>query len=198
MATPAILPRVFFDIDLDGQRLGRIVFELFVRDAPQTAENFRCLCTGERGMGPSSQMPLHYKGSIFHRIIKGFMLQGGDFVRRNGKGGESIYGATFPDENLKRQHDEDGLLSMANRGPNTNSSQFFITVRPTPHLDGKHVVFGRVILGMDIVHHLESVPVDEKDRPTGIVMISHCGELELRLPPHLQRKLACNYLLYLP
>ncbi|KAJ1650513.1 hypothetical protein IWQ61_008706 [Dispira simplex] len=181
-----ILPRVFFDIELDGEPLGRIVFELFVNDAPRTAENFRCLCTGERGMGPINQVPLHYKGSIFHRIINGFMLQGGDFVRRNGTGGESIYGATFADENLKRTHDTEGLLSMANRGPNTNSSQFFITVRPTPHLDGKHVVFGRVLQGFPVVEQLEQVPVDEKDRPQKVVLITHCGELVLQIPEHLR------------
>ncbi|KAJ1959138.1 hypothetical protein IWQ62_004734 [Dispira parvispora] len=181
-----ILPRVFFDIEVDGEPLGRIVFELFVNDAPRTAENFRCLCTGERGMGPISQVPLHYKGSIFHRIIKGFMVQGGDFIRRNGTSGESIYGATFADENLKRTHDAEGLLSMANRGPNTNNSQFFITVRPTPHLDGKHVVFGRVVQGFPVVQKLEQVPVDEKDRPQKVVMITHCGELVLQVPEHLR------------
>ncbi|KAJ1919945.1 cytochrome P450 monooxygenase 11 [Tieghemiomyces parasiticus] len=183
-----LLPRVFFDIDRDNERLGRVIFELFSHEVPITAENFRCLCTGERGIGPVSKVPLHYKGSIFHRIIDGFMLQGGDFVRRNGTGGESIYGPTFPDEDLKRQHDMDGLLSMANRGPNTNSSQFFITVRPTPHLDGKHTVFGRVIHGMEIVHNLEKTPVDKKDCPTTLVKIAHCGELELRIPPELRRK----------
>ncbi|KAJ1657533.1 hypothetical protein IWQ61_003072 [Dispira simplex] len=181
-----VLPRVFFDIEVDGEPLGRIVFELFINDAPRTAENFRCLCTGERGMGPINQVPLHYKGSIFHRIIKGFMLQGGDFVRRNGTGGESIYGATFADENLKRTHDTEGLLSMANRGPNTNSSQFFVTVRPTPHLDGKHVVFGRVVQGFPVVEQLEQVPVDEKDRPQKVVVITHCGELVLQVPEHLR------------
>ncbi|KAJ1974941.1 hypothetical protein H4R35_003378 [Dimargaris xerosporica] len=179
-----ILPRVFFDIDLDGTRLGRVIFELFADQVPQTAENFRCLCTGERGIGETSKLPLHYKGSIFHRVIKGFMIQGGDFVRRNGSGGESIYGSTFADESLRLKHDTHGLLSMANRGPNTNSSQFFITMRPTPHLDNKHVVFGRVIHGYDIIERLETVAVDDKDRPTGIVMIAHCGELELRLPPN--------------
>ncbi|KAJ1983070.1 hypothetical protein H4R34_001492 [Dimargaris verticillata] len=179
-----ILPRVFFDIDLNGTRLGRVIFELFADQVPQTAENFRCLCTGERGIGETSKLPLHYKGSIFHRVIKGFMIQGGDFVRRNGSGGESIYGPTFADESLRLKHDTHGLLSMANRGPNTNSSQFFITVRPTPHLDNKHVVFGRVIHGYDIIEQLETVAVDDKDRPTGIVMIAHCGELELRLPPN--------------
>ncbi|CAO3673497.1 unnamed protein product [Umbelopsis ramanniana] len=181
-----INPRVFFDIDIDGQRLGRIVFELFADEVEQTAENFRALCTGEMGLGKVSNMPLHYRGYIFHRIIKGFMCQGGDFTRRNGSGGESIYGATFPDENFKRKHTTQGLLSMANRGPNTQSSQFFITTRPTPHLDGKHVVFGRVVSGYDIVESMENQPVDQNNRPLQLVMIANCGELVLQLPPSVK------------
>ncbi|PHZ07400.1 uncharacterized protein RHIMIDRAFT_274769 [Rhizopus microsporus ATCC 52813] len=178
-----INPRVFFDIDIDGNRIGRIVFELFADQVPKTAENFRALCTGEKGLGKVSNMPLHYKGSIFHRIIKGFMCQGGDFTRRNGTGGESIYGATFSDESFARKHDTHGLLSMANRGPNTQSSQFFITTRPTPHLDGKHVVFGKVVSGYNIVEMMENEPVDDNDRPLHNVMIANCGELVLKLPP---------------
>ncbi|RKP25449.1 cyclophilin-like domain-containing protein, partial [Syncephalis pseudoplumigaleata] len=170
-------PRVFLDVDIDGKR-GSIVIELFADEVPVTAENFRALCTGERGVGQQSSMPLHYRGSIFHRIIKGFMIQGGDFTRRNGTGGESIYGGMFNDESFKRKHDTHGLLSMANRGPNTNSSQFFITTRPTPHLDNKHVVFGRVVRGYDeVVAVVENTPVDANDRPTAIVMIANCGEL---------------------
>ncbi|KAI8056884.1 cyclophilin-like domain-containing protein [Syncephalis plumigaleata] len=177
-------PRVFLDVDIDGKRVGRIVIELFADEVPVTAENFRALCTGERGIGQQSNMPLHYRGSIFHRVIKGFMIQGGDFTRRNGTGGESIYGGKFNDESFKRKHDTHGLLSMANRGPNTNSSQFFITTRPTPHLDNKHVVFGRVVRGFDeVVTVVENTPVDDNDRPKGIVMIANCGELELRMPP---------------
>ncbi|KAI8344735.1 cyclophilin-like domain-containing protein [Chlamydoabsidia padenii] len=177
-----INPRVFFDIDIDGQRAGRIVFELFADEVPKTAENFRALCTGEMGLGKISNMPLHYRGSIFHRVIKSFCAQGGDFTRRNGSGGESIYGATFPDESFTRKHTVEGLLSMANRGPNTQSSQFFITTRPTPHLDGKHVVFGRVVHGYDIVQRIEKEPVDERSKPLSTVMVANCGELELRLP----------------
>ncbi|CAO3583851.1 unnamed protein product [Absidia cylindrospora] len=128
-----INPRVFFDFDIDGQRIGRVIFELFADEVPKTAENFRALCTGELGLGKISNMPLHYRGLIFHRIIKGFCVQGGDFTRRNGSGGESIYGATFPDESFSRKHTTEGLLSMANRGPNTQSSQILITTRPTPH-----------------------------------------------------------------
>ncbi|KAI7906065.1 cyclophilin-like domain-containing protein [Cokeromyces recurvatus] len=185
-----INPRVFFDIDIDGNRIGRIVMELFADEVPKTAENFRALCTGEKGLGKVSNMPLHYRGSIFHRIIKGFMCQGGDFTRRDGKGGESIYGTTtFPDESFTRKHDSHGLLSMANRGPNTQSSQFFITTRPTPHLDGKHVVFGRVVSGYNIVEIMENEPVDSNDRPLHTVMIANCGELVLQLPPGIKLKL---------
>ncbi|KAI7874892.1 hypothetical protein K492DRAFT_168712 [Lichtheimia hyalospora FSU 10163] len=183
-----INPRVFFDIDIDGNRIGRIIMELFLDENPRTAENFRALCTGEMGLGKVSSMPLHYRGSILHRVIKGFMVQGGDFTRRNGSGGESIYGATFPDESFARKHTTHGLLSMANRGPNTQSSQFFITTRPTPHLDGKHVVFGRVVSGYDIVQKIENEPVDDRDRPLHTIMIANSGELVLKLPPGVALK----------
>ncbi|EPB88220.1 peptidyl-prolyl isomerase D [Mucor circinelloides 1006PhL] len=183
-----INPRVFFDIDIDGTRIGRVIMELFADEVPKTAENFRALCTGEKGLGKVSNVPLHYRGSIFHRIIKGFMCQGGDFTRRNGAGGESIYGASFADESFARKHDTHGLLSMANRGPNTQSSQFFITTRPTPHLDGKHVVFGRVVSGFNIVETMENEPVDGNDRPIHNVMIANCGELVLQLPPGVKLK----------
>ncbi|KAI8345498.1 cyclophilin-like domain-containing protein [Mortierella sp. GBAus27b] len=186
-------PRVFFDIDIDGHRIGRIIIELFKDEVPRTAENFRALCTGEKGVSQISKVPLHYRGSIFHRVIKGFMIQGGDFTKRDGTGGESIYGGQLQDEGgFKRKHDIEGLLSMANKGPNTSSSQFFITTRPTPHLDGKHVVFGRVVKGYDVVEKVENTPTDERnDRPLGIVMISNCGELELKIPPKVleQQKL---------
>jgi cyclophilin family peptidyl-prolyl cis-trans isomerase len=139
-------PRVYFDITIGGQEQGSIVFELFANVVPRTAENFRKLCTGECGMGRQKKN-LHFKGSCFHRVIKGFMAQGGDITRGNGTGGESIYGEKFADENFKIRHSEKYLLSMANSGPNTNGSQFFITFGPTPHLDRKHVVFGRVERG---------------------------------------------------
>ncbi|CAE6456335.1 unnamed protein product [Rhizoctonia solani] len=176
-------PRVFFNFEADGQPLGRVIFELFRDEVPKTVENFRALATGEKGLSQVSQTPLYYKGCIIHRSIANFMIQGGDFTKRNGTGGESIYGHPFEDENFNRDVDSEGLLVMANRGPNTNSSQFFITVRPCPHLNGKHVVFGRVVLGLDIVKQISEMPVDEKSRPLKPVVIASCGELELRKAP---------------
>ncbi|KAK2904442.1 peptidyl-prolyl cis-trans isomerase D [Channa argus] len=168
-------PRVFFDVDIDGERAGRIVLELFADITPKTAENFRALCTGEKGIGKSTGKPLHFKGCPFHRIIKEFMIQGGDFSNHNGTGGESIYGEKFEDENFYYKHDRVGLLSMANAGPNTNGSQFFITTVPTPHLDGKHVVFGQVLRGMGVVKMLESIETKE-DAPVKPCVIADCGE----------------------
>ncbi|KAL2002068.1 hypothetical protein VTN02DRAFT_704 [Thermoascus thermophilus] len=168
-------PRVYFDIQIGDRKEGRIAFELFNDVVPKTAENFRALCTGEKGMGKQGK-PLHYKGSIFHRVIKQFMIQGGDFTAFNGTGGESIYGEKFPDENFELKHDRPFLLSMANSGPGTNGSQFFITTVPTPHLDGKHVVFGEVISGKSIVRKIENQPT-QADKPLTDVTIVDCGEL---------------------
>ncbi|XP_059371998.1 peptidyl-prolyl cis-trans isomerase D [Carassius carassius] len=168
-------PRVFFDVDIGGGRVGRIVFELFADVVPKTAENFRALCTGEKGIGKSTGKPLHFKGCPFHRIIKKFMVQGGDFSNQNGTGGESIYGDKFEDENFYYKHDREGLLSMANAGPNTNGSQFFITTVPTPHLDDKHVVFGQVLKGMGVVKMLEGMETKD-DNPVKPCIIAECGE----------------------
>lgn len=169
-------PLVFLDVSIDGNPAEKIVIELFADIVPRTAENFRSLCTGEKGVGLSTGKPLHYKGCLFHRVIKGFMAQGGDFSKGNGTGGESIYGGKFPDENFQVEHTEAGLLSMANSGPNTNGSQFFITFKRTPHLDGKHVVFGKVVKGMDFVRKIEQLGTDS-GKQSGLVKIVDCGEM---------------------
>lgn len=172
--------KVFFDISCNGKPKGRVVFELYDDIVPKTAENFRALCTGEKGVSPVSGKPLSYKDSIFHRVIKDFMCQGGDFTAPSdilGTGGESIYGEKFEDENFQLQHDKPFLLSMANAGPNTNGSQFFITTVPTPHLNGKHVVFGEVIQGKSIVRQLERSEKGANDKPVEDWKITDCGEL---------------------
>jgi peptidylprolyl isomerase len=168
-------PQVFFDIAIGGAPAGRVTFELFADVVPQTAENFRALCTGEKGIGRSGK-PLHFKGSSFHRIIPGFMCQGGDFTRGNGTGGESIYGEKFADENFKLKHGGAGTLSMANAGPNTNGSQFFICTADTSWLDGKHVVFGRVIDGLPVVQKMEAVG-SRGGQTSKPVTIADCGQL---------------------
>lgn len=172
----AITSKVFFDIDIEGEEEGgRIVMGLFGKTVPKTAENFRALCTGEKGIGKKGK-PLHYKGSIFHRIIPNFMMQGGDFTDQNGLGGESIYGGKFEDENFDIKHEAALYLSMANSGPNTNGSQFFITTAKTAWLDGRHVVFGKVLEGEDIVKRIEEKGTGGGD-PYNTVTISESGEL---------------------
>ncbi|XP_047077698.1 peptidyl-prolyl cis-trans isomerase CYP19-3-like [Lolium rigidum] len=168
-------PKVFFDILIGQTRAGRVTMELFADKVPRTADNFRLLCTGAKGLGACGK-PLHYKGSAFHRIIPGFMCQGGDFTRGNGTGGESIYGAKFADENFKLRHTGPGVLSMANSGPNTNGSQFFICTEKTSWLDGKHVVFGQVVDGYGVVEKMEKVG-SNSGTPAQSVVIEDCGEI---------------------
>ena len=167
---------VYFDITIGGQAAGRITMSLSDQ-TPITSENFRALCTGEKGTGKSGK-PLHFQGSAFHRVIPGFMAQGGDFTRGNGTGGESIYGGEFKDENFKIKHTGRGILSMANAGPGTNGSQFFLCFVPTPHLDGAHVVFGQVTDGEKVLDAIEAVQTGRNDVPTKAIVIAESGELK--------------------
>jgi len=174
-ASTSANPQVFFDIEIGDKPAGRVTFELYADVTPKCAENFRALCTGEMGVGKSGK-PLHYKGSSFHRVITSFMCQGGDFTMGDGRGGESIYGAKFADENFELTHDVEGLLSMANAGPNTNGSQFFITVAPCPWLDGKHTVFGKVADGYDVVKEMEANG-SQSGQTRDKIVIADCGQL---------------------
>eukprot|EP00177_Eucheuma_denticulatum_P003354 GFKZ01006061.1.p1 GENE.GFKZ01006061.1~~GFKZ01006061.1.p1 ORF type:complete len:199 (-),score=28.16 GFKZ01006061.1:261-857(-) len=175
---PTVTHHVYFDISIGGQQAGRMLFALFGTVVPKTVENFVALATHSRGFG--------FKNSIFHRVIPGFMAQGGDFENKDGTGGKSIFGEKFPDENFKLRHEKRGMLSMANAGRNTNGSQFFILFKDTPWLDGRHVVFGDLIEGHDVLEKIESGKTGMSDRPIQEIEISDAGALDVSQPYAIQ------------
>jgi len=169
-----VTQKAYFDIAIDGTDVGRIVIGLFGKTAPKTATNFAVLSEGTKGYG--------YQGTTFHRVIKDFMIQGGDYTAQDGTGSESIYGGFFNDENFILTHPGPGWVSMANKGKDTNGSQFFITCVATPWLDGKHTVFGKVVEGMDIVHKIENLPTNSVDHVTSSVLIVKSGVIDVDVP----------------
>merc|ERR1719229_1836196 len=174
---------VYLEVEISNVNIGRMIFKLYNSIVPKTAENFRCLCNAERGTGLITKMPLHFQGAKFHRVIPGFMCQGGDFELGDGRGGESIYGGKLNDEagGLALRHAKRGLLSMANSGRDTNGSQFFILFKPAHHLNGKHVVFGEIVEGHATLDAIEGVKTQSDDRPIAPIVIARCGQLERRV-----------------